>query len=139
LRNDSTCYDTIIKRCFKVIATPTLISLTAKKSCTTIGNTDIKVTVASGLPAYTYSLYSPAGVVLQTVTTAASSLYVFNIFLACAAGLKYKVVAADQCGNKDSAVITPLVSIVNPVHYYSKVSFGYLAQWLCRYIGRSYR
>ncbi len=114
LHNDSTCYDTIIKRCFTVIPTPTVISLSAKKSCTTIGNTDIKVTVSSGLPLYTFSLYSPAGALLQSVTTAAS-IYTFSNLPGLPTPLKYKVVAADQCGYKDSTLVTPLVSIVNPV------------------------
>jgi hypothetical protein len=114
LRNDSTCYDTTIKRCFKVIATPTVISLTTKKSCTTIGNTDIKVTIGSGLPMYTYALYAPAGNLLQSVTTAAS-VYTFSNLPGLPSGLKYKVVATDQCGNKDSAQVIPLVSVVNPV------------------------
>jgi hypothetical protein len=114
IRNDSTCYDTTFKRCFTAVATKAIISLTAKKSCITIGNTDLKVTISSGTPVYTLKLFSPAGTLLQTATTGSSS-YTFSNIPGLAAALKYKIVVTDQCGSKDSTSITPIVSIINNV------------------------
>ena len=114
VRNDSTCYDTVITRCFSAMPSPANISLSAKKSCTTIGNTELKVSINSGTPAFTISLFSPSGVLMQTVTTNNNSYSFLNI-----PGLtppqKYRIVVTDSCGYKDSADIAPNISIVNRV------------------------
>lgn len=114
LQNDHACYDTIITRCFTVSPTPAMISLSAKKSCTTIGTTEIKVTIDSGTPAFIISLYSPLGVLIQSVSTSSTS-YTFLNIPGLASPLKYKVVVSDQCGFKDSVLISPNISIVNRI------------------------
>ncbi|MBP6024203.1 T9SS type A sorting domain-containing protein [Ferruginibacter sp.] len=114
IRNDSTCYDTLITRCFNVKPPKTDISLTAKKSCTILGTSNLKVDINSGIPVFTVSLYSPAGVLLQSVFTSSSS-YTFNNMPGLPVPLKYKIVVRDQCGNLDSLEIAPVISIVDRV------------------------
>lgn len=110
--NDSTCYDTLITRCFAVTAPVASISVTAKKSCVTIGTSDLKVTINSGTSPFILSLYAPSGQLLQSITTSSSN-YTFTSMPQLAAPLKYKVVIKDQCNNKDSLYITPVISVVN--------------------------
>jgi hypothetical protein len=110
--NDSTCYDTLITRCFSQAAPIAKISLTAKKSCSTMGTSDLRVTINSGLPTFTLLLYSPTGVLLQTATTNSFS-YTFSNLPQLAAPLRYKIVLTDQCGNSDSASIAPVISVAN--------------------------
>lgn len=114
LQNDQTCYDTIITRCFRVSAPVADINLSAKKSCLTIGTTDLKVIINSGIPAFTISLFSPTGFLMQTVSTSSTN-YTFSGIAALPAPQRYKVVVTDQCGSKDSVEIAPIISIVNRV------------------------
>ncbi len=112
IQNDPACYDTLIKRCFSVLPPVTAINVSAKKSCATLGTTNIKITFDSGTPDYSVSLYSPEGNLLQTITTGNSS-YTFLSVPNLAAPLQYKIVVTDQCGGKDSAFIAPNISIVD--------------------------
>jgi hypothetical protein len=112
LQNDPACYDTIITRCFTVSPTPVNINMSANQSCSVTGTTDLKVTISSGIPNYSISLYSPTGVLMQTVSTGSSS-YTFYGIPNLPSPQKYKVVLTDQCGNKDSATISPNVSVMS--------------------------
>ncbi len=114
IRNDSTCYDTLITRCFNVKPPVTDISLTARKSCSMLGTSNLKVVINSGFPVFTISLYSPAGVLLQSVFTSSTN-YTFNNMPGLPVPLKYKIVVRDQCGNMDSLEVAPVISIVNRV------------------------
>ncbi|MGC4102748.1 T9SS type A sorting domain-containing protein [Ferruginibacter sp.] len=115
LQNDPACYDTLIKRCFTVAKTPATVTLSAKKSCVTIGTTDIKVTITSGIPVYLLELYSPAGVLIQSITTSATSATFSSVPPVAATVQKYKIVITDQCGTKDSAFVAPVVSVLNDI------------------------
>jgi hypothetical protein len=112
IRNAPACYDTLIRKCFSVLPPVTSITVTAKKSCATLGTTNLKITFDSGTPDYTVLLYSPAGLLLQTITTGSGSC-TFSNLPNLALPLKYKIVVTDQCGSKDSATVTPNISIVN--------------------------
>lgn len=114
IQNDPSCYDTLIDRCFSVYLTPTKISLSSTKSCTTIGNSDIKVTFNTGNPPYNVSLFSPTGVLMQTISTSASN-YTFVNVQGLASSLTYKIVATGLCGIKDSSFISPAISTLNRV------------------------
>jgi hypothetical protein len=102
MQNDAACYDTLITTCFAEAGIPLSFSLSAKKSCTTIGATDLKVTFSSGTPAYSLALYSPTGGLLQTASTSSAS-YTFLSIPGLVSPLKYKVVVTDFCGRMDSA------------------------------------
>jgi Secretion system C-terminal sorting domain/SprB repeat len=112
--NDSTCYDTLINRCLIEKPPVANMALSARKSCSTMGRSDLKVTVNTGIPSFTISLYAPSGILLQTITTSSSN-YTFLNMPQLAASLKYKVVVTDQCGSKDSATIAPVISVANRV------------------------
>ncbi len=112
--NDSTCYDTLINRCFVENVAVANISASAKKSCSIIGTSNLKVTVNSGIPSFTILLYSPAGTLLQSATTSSTS-YTFVNVPQLATPLQYKIVITDQCGSKDSVSIAPVISVANRV------------------------
>jgi SprB repeat len=112
IKNDPACYDTLIRRCFNVVPPVISINVSARKSCATIGTSNLKVNFNSGTPAYSVSLYNPSGGLMQTITTSSSS-YTFSNLPNLASPLKYKIVVTDQCGGKDSATVAPNVSIVN--------------------------
>lgn len=111
IQNDVDCYDTTISRCFTVTQSPVSVSISAKKSCISIGGTDIKVSIGTGIPTYTISLFSPTGALIQTITTNSSN-YTFAGIPNLSASQQYKVVLTDLCGNKDSVLVTPVVSVV---------------------------
>jgi azurin len=110
--NDSTCYDTLITRCFTQNAPVAHITLSAKKSCVTIGTSDLKVTATSGMAPYLIKLYAPSGLLLQTITTSSSN-YTFTGMPQLLSPLQYKIVLTDQCGTTDSATIAPIISVAN--------------------------
>ena len=112
--NDSTCYDTLINRCFTENVPLASVSLTAKKSCSAIGTSDLKVKINTGIPSFTISLYSPLGALLQSITTSSVN-YTFSNMPQLATPLKYKIVLTDQCGTKDSATIAPVISVANRI------------------------
>lgn len=114
LQNDPACYDTVITRCFSLSGIPASISLSATKSCVLIGGTDLKVTISSGTPSYSISLYRPDNSLLQTVSTG-SAAYTFAGIPNLSTGLQYKIVVTDQCGRKDSNYVTPVSSLANRV------------------------
>jgi SprB repeat/Secretion system C-terminal sorting domain len=114
MQNDAACYDTVITRCFTEAGIPVDISLSARRSCTTIGTTDMRVRFDSGTPAYTVALYSPAGVLLQSAS-ASGSTYTFFSLPGLVSPAKYKVIVTDFCGRKDSGLVSSNVSRVNRV------------------------
>ncbi|CAN5896256.1 hypothetical protein BH11BAC4_BH11BAC4_09000 [soil metagenome] len=110
IQNDASCYDTTISRCFDVTQPIAEINLSSKKSCSLIGGTDIRVAINAGVPAYSISLFSPMDTLIQTVITSSNS-YSFTGLPNLPPGQQYKVVLTDQCGNKDSVRIRPVVSV----------------------------
>ena len=112
--NDSTCYDTLINRCFAESVPLASISLSAKKSCSAIGRTNLNIIVNNGIPSFTIALYSPTGALLQSIITNSFN-YTFLSLPQLATPLKYKIVITDRCGKKDSATIAPIISVANRV------------------------
>ena len=114
IKNDSTCYDTTITRCFSVYDTAKAkVKLTASKSCTGLGNTDIKVEFLNGAAAFVVNLYSASDSLIATTTT--SGTYYFYGLPDLPSPQMYKVVITDICGYADSAYVSPVVSVVKPM------------------------
>jgi hypothetical protein len=111
-KNDAACYDTTIKRCFTESLTLLNVSVSAKRSCTAIGTSDLKVGVVSGTPGYSISLYSPFGTLIQTLTTSGTSVTFLNI-PNLTTPLTYKIIATDNCNNKDTGYVAPKVYRAN--------------------------
>lgn len=118
IQNDPACYDTLITRCFTVAPTPLNISLSASASCTNLGTSNLRVDFSSGNPGYSVSLYSPTGTLIQTLTTAGTFLR-FQYQPNLATGLKYRIIATDNCNNKDTDYIAPVVYRINRVATFS--------------------
>jgi hypothetical protein len=86
------------------------ISLYASKSCS-IGVTNVDVQFASGSGPYSINFYHPNGALVYSTSTSSNPVRIpMN---ALPVGTQYKVVGTDNCGNKDSAFITPDANLVN--------------------------
>jgi hypothetical protein len=109
--NDSTCYDTVITRCFTQMPLHLNFALSADKSCSDFGKTDIKVTISSGYPVYNIKVLNPAGLVVSSTTSPSGTTTISGL-----PGLpvpqQYTVIVTDQCGNKDTLYVTPVVSYI---------------------------
>ncbi len=113
-QNDVACYDTLLRTCFIIYPDNTSIVVSANKSCTTLGTTNLNIAFVKGTPSYTIDLFLPDGILLNHVASGSSN-YTFNDLPNLPASKQYKIVVTDQCGNKDSANIIPIVSVVNRV------------------------
>jgi hypothetical protein len=113
-KNDPACYDTTIKRCFTAVQNLLNISLSANMSCTNIGASELKVSITSGTPGYSISLYAPSGAFMQTLTTIGTSVTFLNV-PNLAAALTYKIIATDNCNNRDTDYVAPKVYKANRV------------------------
>lgn len=102
------CLDTIMRICqdFNIARG---ITLSTYKSCS-IGYGTVAAQVKSRNNPYTFTFYHPDGTVLYTTTT--YSDYVSTTLPALPAGAKYKIVAVDNCGQRDSGYIAPDATIV---------------------------
>lgn len=121
----NTCYDTTIVRCFTVNPTAMALNISAIASCT-IGTTDFNASWTATSSPYTLQVYNPGGVLVKTSNAASNSTTITGL-TALPAGLKYKVVITDNCGNKDSTQVTPNASWLNKsVNANSKCPSG---QW----------
>lgn len=121
----NTCYDTTIVRCFTVNPTPMALNISAIASCT-IGTTDFNASWTATSNPYTLQVYNPGGVLVKTSNASSNSTTITGL-TALPGGLKYKVVITDNCGNKDSTLVTPNASWLNKsVNANSKCPSG---QW----------
>ncbi|WP_462255223.1 T9SS type A sorting domain-containing protein [Ferruginibacter sp.] len=111
-KNDAACYDTTIKRCFSAAQNVLNISLSANRSCNVIGASDIKVGITSGTPGYSISLYAPSGAFMQSLSTSGTSVTFLSI-PNLDAPLMYKIIATDNCNNKDTDYVAPKVYRAN--------------------------
>ncbi|MFN8252158.1 MAG: hypothetical protein U0V75_09770 [Ferruginibacter sp.] len=112
IANNPACYDTVISRCFTASPVPVQVSLSAAKSCSAYGTTDITVTVSSGIPSYAITILDDAGNVKATTVTS-SSTYKVNGLPDLPPPAQYTIIVTDQCGNTDTSYITPNASVLN--------------------------
>lgn len=106
IKNDSTCYDTTISRCFNLQINAD-ISLGAQGSCLSSGVTNIIVYFNQGIAPFTSQIFSPTDILLNTSVSSAPN-YTFIDMPGLPSGSKYKVVTTDACGRKDSATVATL-------------------------------
>ncbi len=107
----NTCYDTTITRCFGVAAPTMGLNVTAAASCT-VGTTDFSASWTNSSGPYTVNVYNPGGMLVRTANAPSNSVSISGL-PGLPVGLRYKVVIADQCGNKDSTMVTPNASWLN--------------------------
>lgn len=111
ITNNPACYDTVITRCFSAAPVPVQVSLSAAKSCSAYGTTDITVTISSGIPVYAITILDDAGNVKATAVTA-SSTYKVNGLPDLVPPAQYTIIVIDQCGNTDTSFVTPNASVL---------------------------
>jgi hypothetical protein len=102
------CIDTTMQEC-QTFSPPKAIALTTTKSCT-INKAYVDVNFSSSSVPYIVKVYHPNGALIYATVTSSNP---YRIELsALPAGTKYKVIGIDNCGNTDSASITPDANIV---------------------------
>jgi hypothetical protein len=105
---DDGCVDTTFRVC-ATFAPVRGFTLSTTKSCT-MGTAYIDIQFANNNAPYTIKIYHPNGSLIYTDVTSANP---HRMSLpALPLGTQYKVVATDNCGNKDSVSITPDANIV---------------------------
>lgn len=102
------CVDTLMTVC-RTFTPVRGISLTTSKSCT-INTAYVDVQFSNSNSPFVVTVYHPDGTLVHANSTSSNP---YRIQLdALPAGTQYKVVGVDNCGNKDSATITPNANIV---------------------------
>jgi hypothetical protein len=102
------CVDTTLQVCQTFTASRGII-LSTSKSCT-INSTYIDVQFANGNSPFVIKVYHPNGSLVYATTTSSNP---YRIELSSLpAGTQYKVIGTDNCGNKDSAFVTPDANLV---------------------------
>ena len=108
VRVHDNCVDTTFTVC-RTFTPVKGISLSTSKPCS-IGNAYVDVEFANGNSPFNIKIYHPNGSLSYSTTTSTNP---YRITLpALPVGTKYKVVGTDNCGNKDSALITPDANLV---------------------------
>lgn len=102
------CIDTTMSVC-KTFTPVHGLSLTTSKSCT-INKAYVVVEFDNNNFPYTVKVYHPNGALVHSGTANSDSYWIE--LSALPTGTKYKVIGTDNCGNKDSAMITPDANIV---------------------------
>ncbi len=102
------CFDTTMRVCRRFDPVRG-ISLSTTKSCT-IGTANVDVLFANGNSPYTVNVFHPDGSMVHSNSTSTNPYRV--VLPALPVGTQYKVVGIDNCGNRDSAMITPDANIV---------------------------
>ncbi|WP_276481252.1 hypothetical protein [Paraflavitalea pollutisoli] len=114
-RIKDTCYDTIIVRRFNANPVSITISVSAKESCT-FGTTDLSVTFSSGNAPYKVQVLNPVGVTVIN-TTSATSPVLISALQPLTGGQQYTVIGIDNCGGRDTVLVTPKPSIINKTKF----------------------
>jgi Secretion system C-terminal sorting domain/SprB repeat len=105
------CYDTSIIRCFTGNPISVNTTVTAQASCI-INATDIRIQFTSGFAPYTVNVFDPFSVLVGTVTTSSNPAWISGL-PGLAPGLKYRVVATDNCGRSATTLVSPVLSAFN--------------------------
>lgn len=98
------CIDTVMRIC-QTISLNQSIAVTTSKTCT-FDYTSMQINFSNSIAPFTINIYHPNGSLVHTTSTSNNSTTVTTL-PALAAGLKYKVVGMDNCGFKDSVLVTP--------------------------------
>jgi hypothetical protein len=102
------CIDTTMRVC-QTFDAMRGISLTTSKSCT-INNSFVDIQFNNNSTPYGIKVYHPNGSLVYSTSTS-SNPYRMEL-KSLPAGTQYKVLVTDNCGNKDSASITPDANLV---------------------------
>lgn len=105
--NDPACYDTTITRCFtRNIASAMTFTATAQVACD-LGITELRPSFSGGTQPYTVNVYYPDGSLAHTAGPQSSGSFTIQL-PDLPAGLTYKIIGNDGCGNIDSVEVDPV-------------------------------
>lgn len=107
----NTCYDTVITRCFTKL--PPVVSLngSTKRSCS-LGYAQFTLSISNGTLPVNIKIYRTDGSLFSDSSYNSTNINIDSI-PAAAVGLYYKIVAMDNCGNKDSVSLGAVASYFN--------------------------
>ncbi len=98
------CIDTTMRIC-ETVSLNQSIAVSTSKTCT-FDYTSLQIDFSNSIAPFTMNIYHPNGSLVHTANTNNNSTTITTL-PALAAGLKYKVVGLDNCGFKDSVLVTP--------------------------------
>lgn len=105
------CYDTLIRRCFTRMPTPVDISVNASKSCA-YGYAYFNIGMGGAPLPVNVRIYLPDGTLLLNQFYSRNNITIDSI-PGLPSGQFYKIVATDNCGNRDSATTGAIASYFN--------------------------
>jgi hypothetical protein len=107
IRNDSSCYDTTIVRCFtRTPASAMTFVATAHSTCD-LGIGELRPVFTNGTQPYTVNVYYPDGSPAFSAGPQSGSSFAIQL-PDLPPGLTYKVIGMDGCGNIDSVEVDPV-------------------------------
>lgn len=109
----NTCYDTTLRRCFTASPVPVKLAVTSSKSCS-YGFAKLSVIISGGTLPVNIKIYNTDGSIRYNQNNNSSSFTIDSI-PGQAVGETYKVVATDNCGNKDSIDVSVTPSIATHI------------------------
>ncbi|MFY7841107.1 MAG: T9SS type A sorting domain-containing protein [Lacibacter sp.] len=105
--NNPGCYDTTIVRCFtRNLSSSMTLNATAQITCD-LGIAELRPVFTGGTQPYTVTVYYPDGTAAHTAGPQSSSSFTIQL-PDLPAGLTYKIVGNDGCGNRDSLEVDPV-------------------------------
>jgi hypothetical protein len=107
VRVNDGCVDTTMTVC-QTVTEPAQISVATEKSCS-IGYANVAVQFDSGSAPYVVRVYHPNGSIVHTANSSSASVLFLLPHLAEG---QYKIVGEDQCGRKDTAMLSANASVV---------------------------
>lgn len=105
------CYPTPFLVPFGVVRPPMSVQDSVAADCA-IGNTSIFVNISSGFQPFVVTVFDPLNVPVANVVSANSSVTVNNL-PSLAAGLEYRVVVVDSCGQSVTRMVSPVLSSIS--------------------------
>lgn len=106
----NSCYDTTMQVCFTTVATKLTLTATASKSCN-YGSSKFQINITGNFPVR-IKIFNPKDSLLIDGNYLSSPISLDN-FPDVAAGLKYTITAADNCGNNDTVTLSPVIGFLN--------------------------
>ncbi|MBS1741591.1 MAG: hypothetical protein JST81_01040 [Bacteroidetes bacterium] len=104
------CYDTTITRCFSQAPVKVNLSVNSGKSCS-YGWAQFNLNMGgnNGLLPVNIAIYNPDGSLLSSTNYNSNAVFIDSI-PGINSALRYKIVATDNCGNKDSVTVAGTAS-----------------------------
>jgi hypothetical protein len=110
---NSSCYDTIITRCFTADPVPVKITVTANKSCS-YNYAKISISISSNSPPFIVKIFDPVNNLFYTKSFNSNNVTIDSI-PGTITGETYKIIVRDNCNTVDSVSIGTVASYLSHI------------------------